>query len=361
MKTILGIETSCDDTSLCILRGNPDDLTQIPEVIEHLSFSQEEILKDWGGVVPEIASRNHLVKLTPLLDAIMKRAKLKIDDIDLVGVTTNPGLLGPLLTGLNMAKTLSLLYRVPIFPVNHLFAHMEAIHLTKKLEYPYLGLLVSGGHSLYLLIESPISFTILGSTIDDAAGEAFDKGGKLMGLDYPAGRIIDQHAAKGDPKKYIFPIALKSEKKPLLSFSGVKTSLRYFIEKNMNITENKSQQPFYDLCSSYQFAIVEALRLKLKLAIKMVSTEDKFSNLPIVVGGGVACNKSLRETLKKDYGDLVHFVKPSFCTDNGAMVANYTLRNYYKSIPFPECLKMDARAKYLDKKEWIAHQGRKNI
>lgn len=340
-KIILGIETSCDDTSIALLKGNPDNLSSKPTLLSHQSFSQELMLKKWGGVVPEIAARNHLEKITPLLDSCFKEAQVKIEDISLVAVTTHPGLLGPLLTGINCAKTIALLHSLPIASVNHLYAHLEAIHLTEEVSYPYLGLLVSGGHSLYLKVTDPRSFEILGNTIDDAAGEAFDKGGKLLGLGYPAGRIIDDLAVSGDPKKYTFPISMLDSGDATLSFSGVKTALRNFIEQNP-IGSFKME----DVCASYQHAIVEALSRKLKKAQEIANAH----NLPIVVGGGVACNSNLRATLKKNYSN-VHIVAPKFCTDNGAMIANYALRTFHHAIEFPECLKLDARGQFVSKKE----------
>jgi N6-L-threonylcarbamoyladenine synthase len=345
-KIILGIETSCDDTSFALIKGDPDDLTKLPTILSHQSFSQELLLRKWGGVVPEIAARNHLEKITPLLESCFKEAQITLKDIDLVAVTTHPGLLGPLLTGINCAKTISLLHNLPLASINHLYAHLEAIHITKPVAYPYLGLLVSGGHSIYLKVTSPVDFEILGNTIDDAAGEAFDKGGKLLGLGYPAGRIIDDLALKGDPKKYTFPISMLDSKDATLSFSGVKTSLRNFIEAHPD-----KDFKIEDVCASYQHAIVEALSKKLKRAQEIGDALD----LPIVVGGGVACNSQLRRTLEKNYAN-VNFVQPKFCTDNGAMIANYALRTYYQAIPFPECLKLDARGQFVSKKEKLQGQ-----
>ncbi len=338
-KIVLGIETSCDDTSIGILKGSLGHYDKCPEVLSHVSFSQEKILEQWGGVVPEIAARNHLEKITPLLDIAMREASLKLSQIDIVGVTTLPGLLGPLLTGVNAAKTLCLLEKLPLNPVNHLFAHLEAIHLTEIVSYPYIGLLVSGGHSLYIYMESPLKFKILGSTIDDAAGEAFDKGGKLMGLGYPAGRIIDDMAKLGDKNAYDFPIGLKSSGDCKLSYSGLKTFLRHMIEKDNSVLEKEN---INNLCASYQKAIVDALSLKLRYAL------EGNNNLPIVVGGGVACNSALRNELKEKYNN-VHFVAPKFCTDNGAMIANYALRTPENLLNFPDCLQIDARGRFIKK------------
>ncbi|WP_372652349.1 tRNA (adenosine(37)-N6)-threonylcarbamoyltransferase complex transferase subunit TsaD [Halobacteriovorax sp.] len=351
-KFILGIETSCDDTSIAIIETDSNDLDTPPSVITQKSFSQEELLSKWGGVVPEIAARNHLAKLVPLLKQTLQSVNMDMEDIDAIGVTTQPGLLGPLLTGLNTAKTLSLIFEKPIIPVNHLFAHLEAIHLSRTTKYPYIGLLVSGGHSLYLLVTSQTDFEILGSTIDDAAGEAFDKGGKILGLGYPAGKLIDDLAKSGDPLKYQFPIGLKSSADCRLSYSGVKTALRLFVEKNPHVLHQGGvhySQDLKDVCASYQHAIVGALKLKLKYAMKAVN-ERYPRKLEVVVGGGVACNSYLRKVLIETYKD-VFFVQPSFCTDNGAMVANYAHRIETSAIKFPECLTLDAKGRYISKKD----------
>lgn len=352
-KYVLGIETSCDDTSIAIVKIDTPN-----QVLTHITAGQEDILKVWGGVVPEIAARNHLEKILPLLKASFENAKITPEDLELIAVTGFPGLLGPLLTGVNAAKTLALKFEKAILPVNHLYAHLEAIHLTQKVSYPYLGLLVSGGHSLYFNVKSSTDFTLLGGTIDDASGEAFDKGGKLLGLGYPAGHIIDKLSQFGDENRYAFPIGLKSSANAKLSFSGLKTSLRVFLEKNPVIAKAippqfdskvEESQEFYNLCASYQKAIVDALMLKLKYAIK--SFQMHVPGVPkIVVGGGVACNSRLRSKLMHKYPTAV-FVAKEYCTDNGAMIANYGAINLEEMIPFPKCLELDARSRFIQKNE----------
>lgn len=346
-KLILGIETSCDDTSVAILK----DSSKGVEILAHGTYGQEDSLSEWGGVVPEIAARNHLQKMAPLLKSCFKKAELDYSDIDLIGVTALPGLLGPLLTGLNAAKTLALYNEKPVLPVNHLYAHLEAIHLTEKMEYPYLGLLISGGHSAFFLVNSKDEFKVLGGTIDDAAGEAFDKGGKLLGLGYPAGRVIDELSKKGDPLKHDFPIGLKSSADCRFSFSGLKTSLRVFLENAPQMLEDKESQEFYDVCASYQEAIVKALALKTKYAFKKAKELTDKKEIPLVVGGGVACNSAIRARLKSKFNN-VHFVSPAFCADNGAMIANYARINQDKAVPFPDCLSLDARGRFIDKKDF---------
>lgn len=354
-QVVLGIETSCDDTSVCILRGKKG--TPL-DILAFGTFGQEHILSEWGGVVPEIAARNHLLKLAPLMKSMISKANITPEEIDYVGITTQPGLLGPLLTGLNGAKSFALAYKTPIVPVNHLFAHIEAIHLTEEKSYPYMGLIISGGHSLFVLVTSAVDFEVLGGTIDDAAGEAFDKGGKLLDLGYPAGRIIDELASLGDEKKYKFPIGLKSSKTCELSYSGLKTQMRLHIEKN-GLPEKDSQE-MKDICASYQLAIVDALKLKTKFAMEMV-VEKLGREVPIVVGGGVAANSKLRNVLSKAYKDI-SFVEPRFCTDNGAMIANYALRTFEENkVPFPECLSLDAKSRFGNRKERLEQAREKAI
>ena len=352
---VLGIETSCDDTSVCLIKAK--DLETPPEVLALKLFSQETLLKKWGGVVPEIAARNHLTKLAPLLEELFTETKTQTKDIDAIGVTTHPGLLGPLLTGLNGAKTLSMINQTSIVPVNHIYAHIEAIHLTEPTPYPYVGLVVSGGHSLYLLVKSPYEFEMLGTTIDDASGEAFDKGGKLLGLGYPAGRIIDDLAKEGDKEKYEFPIGLKSSANANLSYSGLKTALRQWIENNGEIPKD---QMLKDICASYQEAIVAALKLKARYAFKKARELTGMKDLPLVVGGGVACNSRLREVFKSAYQDC-RFVQPKYCTDNGAMIANYAFRTSAQNmVEFPKTLLLDARGRFIDKNQ-LQQNARRGI
>lgn len=335
-RIILGIETSCDDTSLALLTKEGDDV----HLLTLNSLSQDETLKKWGGVVPEIAAREHVKALAPLLELSLKEANLTLDDLTDIAVTTNPGLIGALLTGLGAAKTLAWIKQLPITPVNHLWAHLEAIHLTQPTNYPYLGLLVSGGHSLIVKVNASNSVEVLGQTLDDAAGEAFDKGGKLLGLGYPAGRHIDQQAKLGDPKKYSFPISYMRDRPGKMSFSGIKTAIRVFIEKH---PEAKTEW-LADVCASYQQAIVQTLVEKIIEVQKL----HQLQHLPIVVGGGVAANNGLRTSLKKRFKD-VRLVEPKYCTDNAAMIANWAARTPEMAVSFPECLSMDARSRSVEK------------
>ncbi len=350
-KVILAIETSCDDTSVCIMRGTPGAQTprsDFPKVLALNLFSQETLLKKWGGVVPEIAARNHLQKLAPLIQEALEEANIKHSEIDAVAVTTHPGLLGPLLTGLNSAKTFCLFHELPLIPVNHLYAHIEAIHLVEKVSYPYLGLVVSGGHTLFLLVTSPIDMEIIGTTIDDAAGEAFDKGGKLLGLDYPAGKLIDDLAKNGDESKYLFPIGLKKSANADLSYSGVKTALRQFLDKNPGIANDKEELPH--ICAGYQRSIVEALKLKARYALR-IARQRTGKEIPLIIGGGVACNSALRRTMQATYKNVLT-VPPKYCTDNAAMIAHYALRTMGNNlIDFPKCLEVDAKGRFINKND----------
>ncbi len=332
-RLILGIETSCDDTSVSMIESDGAD----SKVVVLHSLNSETTLARWGGVVPEIAAREHVRVLAGLIDLTMKDSGIAFEDLSEIAVTAQPGLIGALLTGLNAAKTLALIHKKPITPVPHLWAHLEAIHLTEKVTYPYLGLLVSGGHSLIVLVKHHASFEVLGQTLDDAAGEAFDKGGKLLGLGYPAGKIIDDKAKSGNPKAFEFPISYMRDRPGKMSFSGLKTALRVFHEKNPQANIN-------DVCASYQHAIVMTLKDKMKEVMKLHQLHD----LPIIVGGGVACNSYLRAEFTKSFRKSF-FVAPKYCTDNAAMIAFWAALNPQAQISYPECLSLDAKSKMIEK------------
>ncbi len=342
-RIILGVETSCDDTSICILET--DGETQ--KILALNSYNQDFLLAKWGGVVPELAARSHVKALPPLLDISFKEANISAEDITEVAVTTHPGLVGSLLTGINLAKTFAMMRELPIVPVNHLYAHLEAIHLTEKVSYPYLGLLVSGGHTVFMWMKGPNEMEILGNTLDDAAGEAFDKGGKLLGVGYPAGRIIDDLSKTGDKKKFDFPISYMRDRPGKMSYSGLKTALRVKLQK---MSPEEIEQELPHLCAGYQEAIVQTLRIKAEEIIeKVLNLRVKNFETPIVIGGGVACNSRLKEIFQNNFKN-VHVVKPIYCTDNAGMVANWAARVPELSVPFPECLSLDARSRFVEKK-----------
>lgn len=341
-RIILGVETSCDDTSICILECGDS-----PRILSLNSYNQDFLLAKWGGVVPELAARSHVKALPPLLEVCFKEANLSPEDITEVAVTTHPGLVGSLLTGINLAKTFAMIKKLPIIPVNHLFAHLEAIHLTEKVSYPYLGLLVSGGHTAFMWVTAPDKMEVLGTTLDDAAGEAFDKGGKLLGVGYPAGKIIDDLAKTGDRKKFDFPISYLRDRPGKMSYSGLKTALRVKLQK-MTPEEIKLELPH--LCASYQEAIVQTLRIKCEEIIeKILDQRVKNFETPIVIGGGVACNSRLSEIMKATFKN-VHVVKPMYCTDNAGMVANWAALVPEHRISFPDCLSVDAQSRFVEKK-----------
>lgn len=342
-RIILGIETSCDDTSICLMEVSSTG----PKILSLNSYSQDFILKKWGGVVPELAARSHVKAIPPLLEVSFREANIQAQDVTEIAVTTHPGLVGSLLTGINLAKTFSLMMNLPIIPVNHLYAHLEAIHLSEKISYPYLGLLVSGGHTAFMWVEGPDQMQILGSTLDDAAGEAFDKGGKLLGVGYPAGRIIDELSIKGDPKKFTFPISYMRDRPGKMSYSGLKTALRVKLEK---MSSDEIQTSLHDLCASYQEAIVQTLRIKTEEIIeKILNQKLKDFTTPIVIGGGVACNTRLKKIMQEHFKN-VHVVTPQFSTDNAGMVAHWAALVPDKKVSFPECLELDAQSRFVEKK-----------
>ncbi len=342
-RIILGVETSCDDTSLCILEVKGSE----QKILALNSYNQDFLLAKWGGVVPELAARSHVKAIPPLLEVTFKEAGISPENITEVAVTTHPGLVGSLLTGINLAKTFALMRELPIVPVNHLYAHLEAIHLSENVPYPYLGLLVSGGHTAFMWVKGPNEMEILGNTLDDAAGEAFDKGGKMMGVGYPAGKIIDDLAKNGDKKKYEFPISYMRDRPGKMSFSGLKTALRVKLQK---MTPEEIQTELPHLCAGYQEAIVQTLRIKAEEVIeKILEKKLRSFDTPIVIGGGVACNSRLRELFNEKFKS-VHAVKPIYSTDNAGMVANWAARVPDLKINFPECLGLDARSRFMEKK-----------
>lgn len=342
-RIIFAVETSCDDTSICLMESTDNG----NKILSLNSYSQDFLLEKWGGVVPELAARSHVKAIPPLLEVSFKEAKISADDVTEVAVTTHPGLIGSLLTGINLAKTFALMKGLPIVPVNHLFAHLEAIHLTEEVSYPYLGLLVSGGHTAFMWVKGPNEMEVLGTTLDDAAGEAFDKGGKLLGVGYPAGRIIDDLAKNADPKKFPFPISYLRDRPGKMSFSGLKTALRVKVEK---MSDEEIKENLSHLCAGYQEAIVQTLKIKTEEIIeKILDKRVKSFETPIVIGGGVACNSRLRDLMQSSFKN-VHVVKPMFCTDNAAMIANWAARVPEVKVPFPECLSLDAQSRFVEKK-----------
>ncbi len=300
---ILGIESSCDDTAAAICNhGN---------ILSNIVSSQQ-IHKDFGGVVPEVASREHERLLNYSVEKALDDAEISLSDLDGIGVTQGPGLAGALLTGVCFAKGLSQSLNIPILGINHLEAHIYANFLTDpKLTYPLVCLLVSGGHTQLWLVNEMADYELLGESRDDAAGEAFDKGARILGLDYPGGPAIEKMAHNGDSKSIDFPRAFYKDESLEFSFSGLKTSLLYFMEK-----KDKSVV-LADIAASYQKAILDVLVSKLSTAVKRKDVKT------CVIAGGVAANNELRNMVKKTIGEEISVLYPesALCTDNAAMVA----------------------------------------
>ncbi len=307
---ILGIETSCDETSAAIIQ-NGKTLSNI--------ISSQTIHKYFGGVVPEIASRIHLQIISKVVNDALNEANIDIKEIDGIAVTTQPGLIGSLLVGTNFAKGISLKYAKPLIPVDHIEGHIYSGFLEKHdVKFPFITLVVSGGHTILFLVNSFMDYKIIGATRDDAAGEAFDKIGKLLGLEYPAGGKIDKLARKGNPNKYEFPRGLINSNDFDFSFSGLKTSVRYFIEKNFGDFSKITEDILCDLCASVQEAIVDVL------VAKSIKALEQYDIQNLVIAGGVSANSRLRtkiQELAQKKGFNVIIPQIQYCMDNAAMIA----------------------------------------
>ena len=308
---ILGIESSCDDTSAAILRGS--------KVLSNIVANQS-IHEKFGGVVPELASRAHQQNIVPVIDTAIKEANITKSDIDLIAYTKGPGLLGSLLVGSSFAKSLSLALNKPLVTVNHMQAHILAHFIEhedqKKPEFPFLCLTVSGGHTQIVKVNGFNKMKIIGTTLDDAAGEAFDKSAKVLGLKYPGGPLIDKYAKNGDINSYVFG---KPKIKGLdFSFSGLKTSIMNTINSSLQKDPNFIKNNLNDLCASIQHSIIKILLDKIIIASK----ETKISN--IAIAGGVSANSYLRKKLNelaRETDFKIYIPKFEYCTDNGAMIA----------------------------------------
>jgi len=316
--TLLAIETSCDETAASVVRRYTDSKG---EIVSNIVRSQLTEHAAFGGVVPEIAARAHIENLDTLIKAALSDANITLDELDGIGATAGPGLIGGLLVGMMTAKAIAAVKKIPFIAVNHLEGHALTVGLTHNQKPPYLLLLVSGGHTQLIWVQDIGNYTRIGSTIDDALGEAFDKTAKLLGLGYPGGPEVEKWAQEGDPNRFDLPRPLKGNKQPNFSFSGLKTALRQQAQKCEPLTE----QDIKDLCASFQRALITSVIDRLQLGIKDVKTrfpgQDTF---PIVVAGGVAANKSLRTELEQLTQNNNHpLIIPPFdlCTDNAAMIA----------------------------------------
>jgi len=318
---ILGIETSCDETAAAVI-------TRDGQILSSTVSSQAELHARYGGVVPEVASRRHLELVTPVVQEALRDSGTTLDEVDLIGVTAGPGLIGALLVGVAAAKAIAWARRLPLAAVDHLEGHIASLYLQPDpVEPPFLCLLASGGHTLLLDVQDHTSKPrVLGTTLDDAAGEAFDKGARLLGLAYPGGAEIDRIARGGDPSAYEFPVA----RVPGLdfSFSGLKTALLYAVRE---LTAEELERGRADLAASYQRAIVHALVERTRQAAEQIEATR------IAVVGGVAANSELRAALPQATA-----APPALCTDNAAMIASAA--RFSNPIPYPGYLGLDAYA-----------------
>lgn len=303
MELLLAIESSCDETSLAVLRQG--------EVLSLTISSQIELHRPYGGVVPELASRQHLEVIHPLLEKTLEQAQVQLEDIDAIAVTNGPGLAGSLLVGVAVAKMLGALLDVPVLPVNHMEGHLYSVRLEHQVACPFLSLVCSGGHTQIVHVVREGHHVILGETRDDAAGEAFDKIAKMAGLPYPGGPVVDKMAKSGDASAFDFPRPMK-DKGYEFSFSGLKTAFR---REWLGCGEDPEKLP--DILASFQEAVVDVLALKLIRAARRLEVPR------LTMVGGVACNSRLREVVSERaarYGLELFYPKPLYCTDNAAMI-----------------------------------------
>ena len=309
---ILGIETSCDETGVAIFDEKKG-------LIANQLYSQIEMHADYGGVVPELASRDHIRKTLPLIDAALKEANLTAKDIDGIAYTAGPGLVGALLVGATIARSLAYAWQVPALGVHHMEGHLLAPMLEDNPPpFPFVALLISGGHTQLVKVDGVGQYELLGESIDDAAGEAFDKTGKLLGLDYPAGVAVSKLAEQGTPNRFIFPRPMTDRPGLDFSFSGLKTFAANTINANLNAEGKLDEQTRCDIAHAFQQAVVDTIIIKCKRALQQTGYKR------LVMAGGVSANKQLRADLAEMMKNLkgeVFYPRPQFCTDNGAMIA----------------------------------------
>lgn len=318
---LLAIESSCDDTSCAISLND--------QVLANITAGQA-IHAQYGGVVPELASRDHQKNIVPVVEAALKKAGKKLEDLDVIAVTRGPGLMGSLLVGLSFAKSLSMALNIPLIEVNHMQGHILA-HFIKENEhsvvpeFPFVCLTVSGGHTQLVLVKDYLSFVILGQTIDDAVGEAFDKAAKIMGLPYPGGPLIDKYAKLGNAERFQF--AATKVPGHDYSFSGIKTSFLYFINREVQKNPNFITENLNDICASYQKHLIKVLLKNAKEVLKETGVKD------FAIAGGVSANSELREQvvlLANELGIKSHIPKFEYCTDNAAMIGITAFYKYQK-------------------------------
>lgn len=330
---ILGIESSCDDTSVAVLKNET--------ILSNVTAGQK-VHEEYGGVVPELASRAHMQNIVPVVDAAVKRAGITLNDIDAIAFTKGPGLLGSLLVGTSFAKSMALALDIPLLDVNHMHGHILAHFIDDpertKPEFPFLCLTISGGHTQIVLVRDHLDMEIVGSTIDDAAGEAFDKAAKMLGFPYPGGPMIDRSAQEGDPDKFTFAKPNVSDLN--YSFSGLKTSILYFLQKMEKEDPQFIEKNRNDLAASIQKTIIEILFKKLKKAAKQYNIKE------IAIAGGVSANSGVRTGLNhlaNDLGWNVYIPRFEYCTDNAAMIAIAGKYLFQKGIIADQSVSAQAR------------------
>jgi N6-L-threonylcarbamoyladenine synthase len=325
---ILAIETSCDDTCAAVLDGR--------HMLSNVVHTQTEHAR-YGGVVPEVASRAHLERLDGVIEKALSDADKTLDEVSGVAVTVRPGLIGALLVGVAAAKGLAYSRELPLYPVDHLEGHVAAAYLTEPdLEPPFVALIASGGHTALYSVDAEHQMHLLGETLDDAAGEALDKGARMLGLGFPGGPAISKAAVNGDPTRYDFPVGLKDKKNLDFSFSGLKTSLLYKLKA---MDEEQAREELPHLAASYEAAVVEAL------VRKLLRAAEQHDASTLVVAGGVAANALLRQRLEKECAEKgfeLVVPSPELCTDNAAMIGAAALHT--TAIPFPDYLSLNARS-----------------
>lgn len=313
-RYILAVESSCDETSVAVLKNDK-------ELLSNIIASQVESHKRFGGVVPEVASRHHVEVITLCIEDALLESGIEASQLDAVAVTYGPGLVGALLVGMAAAKAFAWANQLPLIPVNHMAGHLMAARQVQELEYPLLALLVSGGHTELVYVSEPGNYKIVGETRDDAVGEAYDKVGRVMGLTYPAGREIDELAHKGRDV-YDFPRAMMKEDNLEFSFSGLKSA---FINLSHNAQQKGKKLVKEDLCASFQAAVLDILMSKTKKALKSYAVKT------LVVAGGVAANRGLRERLAEEITETTVIIPPlRLCGDNAGMIALAAAIEYEK-------------------------------
>ena len=319
---ILGIESSCDETAAAVLEESTES---IPNLLSNIVSSQEEVHKRFGGVVPELAARSHIDKIDLVVNEALKKSERQLKDIDAIAVTGGPGLIVCLSVGLNFAKALAISLKKPLIVVNHLEGHALSPKLVTEIKYPYLLLLISGGHSQYLAVKNLGKYKRLGTTIDDAVGEAFDKTAKLLGIKFPGGPLIEKFAARGNKNRFNLPKPIINKGGCNLSFAGLKTAVLK-ISKTL-----KNNQDKYDLAASFQKTIEEILYKKTKVAFREFKKINKSKKNLFVIAGGVAANKKIRaglESLSKKESFESIFPPIKLCGDNAAMIAMVGLEKF---------------------------------